>query len=215
MPTVEVARLRGIAETVRQLPSFYGASTIAAHYFRVVCEGAGFIREAETLGAFHGDSVSGEIGEKLRHPSCHVETVVPTPAGDVPTRKLCVWYAVVDTLKPELIGVRSRSMVIDASGERVMLVDTSEHEAALVAAAIEAEADRIEGQSKSSGGQVQDVDYVQKWRKATVDKWWRWMRSKPLLAALVVVAMGVVFVCTFAKDWFGPLASLLEIFKRK
>jgi hypothetical protein len=144
MPTVEVVRLRGISETVRQLPAFYGASTIAGHYFRVVREGAGFIREAETLGAFHGDSVYGRIGKKLKHPRCHLENVVPTPAGPTPAWKLCVWYAVVDTLKPELIGVRSRSTVVDASGQPMMQVDTSEQEAALVADAIDKEADRIE-----------------------------------------------------------------------
>jgi hypothetical protein len=146
MPTVEVMRLRGIAETVRQLPAFYGASTIAEHYFLVVREGAGFIREAETLGAFHGDSAYGRIGKELRHPRCHLENVVPTSAGDAPAWKLCVWYAVVDTLKPELIRVRSRSMVINASGQKVMLVDTSEQEAGLVADAIEAEANRIEAE---------------------------------------------------------------------
>jgi hypothetical protein len=70
MPTVEVVRLRGIAETVRLLPHFYRASTIAGHYFCVAREGAGFIREAETLGAFHGDSVYGRIGKKLNHPRC-------------------------------------------------------------------------------------------------------------------------------------------------
>ncbi len=95
MSTVDVERLRHIAETVRQLPSYYTARPIAAQYFKRVSEGAKFICEAVTLGAFQGDPV---IRKKLRHPNCHDEHVVPMPAGDMPLWKLHVWYAVVDTL---------------------------------------------------------------------------------------------------------------------
>jgi hypothetical protein len=146
---VDVVRLRGIAETVRQLPSFYYARPTAAQYFGRVCEGAKFIREAETLGAFQGDSVNGRIGKKLRHPSCHNEHVGPTPAGDMPAWRLPVWYAVVDTLAPELVRKRSRAIVTDANGNRAMLVDTSPEEAEIVARAIEAGADWLEAQIKA------------------------------------------------------------------
>ena len=51
---------------------------------------------------------------------------------------------------PKLIGKRSRLIVTDANGQKAMLGDTSPDEAEIVARAIEAEADRLEAQSKGS-----------------------------------------------------------------
>ena len=149
MSSVAVGRLRSIAKTVRQLPTFYQMrGSIADHYFLIVDKGAAFIREAESLGALQGDSIYGRVGEKLAHPSCHLDDMVPIAARKVPGWKLTVWYAVVDTLAPELIGIRSQSIVTDANGNYSMRFDTSEEEAEIVARAIEAEANRLEAQLK-------------------------------------------------------------------
>lgn len=61
----------------------------------------------------------------------------------------------------------------------------------------------------NSGGQVTDVDYVEKW-KATFDKWWKWVRSKRLLAFLFVAVIILYFVLDVFKDWFGFVAGLLK-----
>ena len=150
MSSVAVGRLRSIAKTVRQLPSFYRVrGPIANHYFLIVDKGAAYIRDAEKLGAFQGDSIYGRIGEKLAHPSCHLDNMIPIAARKVPGWKLTVWYAVVDTLAPELSDIRERSIVRDANGNYSMRFDTSPEEAEIVARAIEAEADRIEAEIKA------------------------------------------------------------------
>ena len=163
----------------------------AAQYFQRVCEGAKFIREAVTLGEFQGDSV---IRKKLRHPSCNDENVVPTPAGDMPVWKLTVWYAVVDTLAPELIEERSRSIVEDANGQKVMLSDTSPKEAEIVARAIEAEADRLEAQRETgppaplkseavTGVSLRDVAFaIEGDDKVATDTVNRWSKSGKIKA---------------------------------
>lgn len=178
MSSDAVGQLRSIAKTVRQLPTFYQVrGSIADHYFLIVDKGAAFIREAESLGAFQGDSIYEQIGEKLAHPSCHLDEMIPIAARTVPAWKLTVWYAVVDTIEPELIGIPSRSFVRDANGNYSMRFDTSQAEAEIVARAIEAEADRLEAQIKADKGKeleklVRDISKAAG-KKTDGMKWWQ------------------------------------------
>ena len=159
-----IVQLHHIAELIRQLPES-GCDRYPHRYQRVMRAGARLIRQAYELGAFQGGPY-GNIGAFIRTYLTGHDKPIGGKAGSLPLWVPLVWYAVVNTLAPELFEKRSKcaEMYQHYRGgaevglkdgtiwQRIQHNDPTMAEAVVVADTIKAEANRFQAAAGDLSG---------------------------------------------------------------